>query len=307
MSIPQRTKQGDKGTAVKLWQEFLNANGFDVGKPDGVHGPGTEKASLAYEAAQKKPAAATPAPTPKAGKITYTASQKKSIDAVLAIFETGRVPTPDSYATCTVLKDGAGISYGKHQCTDKAGSLDLVCKRYIALGGTLAGELQKYMNYLATSESSKVNPSGPFPAWLNELIGLLKKAGKDPIMQQAQDEVFDEVYFAPAVKHAESFGLTQALSLLVIYDTCIHSGPGRVATHKAAVKEPTPAAGGNEEKWVKEYLAVRRAWLAASTNPLVQKCVYRQDALTKLLDEGNWPLKTPFVCRGHTVNDLPMV
>jgi len=303
VTTPIRTKQGDKGEAVKAWQEFLNEHGFNVGKADGIHGAGTEKQSLAYEASLKQGAApAKAAPAAKSGKLAYTAAQKKAIDAVLAIFETGKVPTPESYATCTILKDGAGISYGKHQCTDKAGSLDLVVKRYIALGGPLAGDLQKYLPQIASNESTKVTPGGPYPAWLNDLIALLKKAGKDAFMQRAQDEVFDEVYFSPAVKHAESFGLTSALGLLTIYDTCIHSGPGRVATHKAAVKEPTPAAGGDEKEWVKEYIAVRRAWLAANSNPLVQKCVYRQDALSKLIAAGKWDLATPFVCHGRTVD-----
>ena len=123
--------------------------------------------------------------------MNYTLDQKRAIDTVLAIFETGRIPTAASYSTCTVLKDGAGISYGKHQCTDKAGSLDLVCKRYIELGGAHAEELKQFMGYLATNESSKVNPAGPFPSWLTSLINLLKTCGTDPKMQQAQDEVFD--------------------------------------------------------------------------------------------------------------------
>ena len=57
-----------------------------------------------------------------------TPAQKHVIDCVLSIFETGRVPTSASYSTCSILADGAGISYGKHQCTDKSGSLDLVVK-----------------------------------------------------------------------------------------------------------------------------------------------------------------------------------
>ena len=61
--------------------------------------------------------------------MTLTPSQKHAIDCVLSIFETGRVPTAASYSTCTILADGAGISYGKHQSTDRAGSLDLVVKR----------------------------------------------------------------------------------------------------------------------------------------------------------------------------------
>lgn len=299
-TIPKRTKLGDKGDAVKTWQLFLNLQGFPIGKADGIHGPGTEKASLAYEASLK---AAAPAKAAKERPvIVVSTATRKAIDAVLSLFETGKLPTAAAYATCTVLKDGAGISYGKHQCTDKAGSLDLVVKRYIEFGGQYAAALSKFLPQLAANESTKVDPAGKFPTWLTELIGLLKTAGADPVMQQAQDEVFDEEYFAPAVEKAAALGLTTALGLLTIYDTCIHSGPGRVATHVKLIKEPAPIAGGDERKWVTEYIAVRRAWLAASSNPLVQKCVYRQDALTDLIKAGKWDLAMPFVCRGKTVD-----
>ena len=230
--------------------------------------------------------------------MNYTPEQKHAIDCVLAIFETGRVPTAASYSTCTVLKDGAGISYGKHQCTDKAGSLDLVCKKYIELGGVHATELQKYLGYLTTNESSKVDPKGPFPAWLTSLINLLKTAGADPLMHQAQDHVFDQNYFMPAVNHAKDIGLTTALGLLVIYDTCIHSGPGRVGTHRAAFPEKSPKNGGDEKAWVKAYIAARKAWLLGNSNPLVQRTIYRMETFEKLMAEGNWDLKTPLSVRG---------
>ncbi len=45
-----------------------------------------------------------------------TDQQKRAIDSIISIFETGRVPTPAAYATCAVLKDGAGISYGNFCC-----------------------------------------------------------------------------------------------------------------------------------------------------------------------------------------------
>ena len=92
----------------------------------------------------------------------YTPDQKRAIDCVLAIFETGRVPTSASYATCTILADGAGISYGKHQCTDKAGSLDLVVKAYIKKGGKHAKELEACLPLLASNASTKVPPKGPW-------------------------------------------------------------------------------------------------------------------------------------------------
>lgn len=232
----------------------------------------------------------------------YTSEQKKVIDSVLSIFETGALPSPGSYSTCTVLADGAGISYGKHQCTDKAGSLDKVCQKYVSLNGNRSAELSKYLGYLAANETAKVNPKGPYPIWMQDLIKLLKELGSDPFMQDAQDSVFDSEYFMPAIIHADAAGLTKALSLLVIYDTCIHSGPSRVTTHRKAFPEASPANGGSEEAWVKAYILARRKWLLNSANKLVQKTVYRQDALMEIVNSGNWDLKTPLVVRNVRIS-----
>jgi len=233
--------------------------------------------------------------------VNYTPDQKRAIDCVLAVFETGRVPTSASYATCTILADGAGISYGKHQCTDKAGSLDLVVKEYVKRAGKHAKELEACLPLLTSNASTKVPPKGPWGPEVTGLVALLKTAGADPIMHQAQDEVFDANYFLPALNHAKDIGLTTALGLLVIYDTCIHSGPGRVSTHRAAFPEKSPKNGGDEKAWIKAYLNARRAWLAASSNALVQKTVYRQDAILELIKADNWDLKFPFTVRGVKV------
>ncbi len=231
-----------------------------------------------------------------------TPDQKRAIDCVLSIFETGKIPSAKSYATCTILADGAGISYGKHQCTDRAGSLDAVVKSYIQKGGKLANELEARLPLLTSNASTKVPPKGPWGADVTNLVQLLREAGKDPIMWAAQDEVFDRDYFAPALNHAKDIGLTTALGLLVVYDTCIHSGPGRVATHRAAFPEKSPKNGGDEKAWVKAYINVRRAWLAGNSNPLVQKTVYRQDAMLDLIKADNWDLRLPFTVRRVTVS-----
>lgn len=230
--------------------------------------------------------------------MSLTSEQKRVIDSVVSIFETGRVPTAASYSTCSILNDGAGISYGKHQCTDKAGSLDLVCKRYIELGGQQAGPLKEYMGYLSTNESSKYNNvTSNYPAWLNSLISLLKSAGSDKTMQQAQDEVFDKNYWTPAVEHCKNIGLTSALGHLVIYDTCIHSGPGRVSSLRQKFPEKSPANGGDEKTWVIAFLNTRKTWLASSSNPLVQKTTYRIDSMLQIANSNNWDLNTPLVVR----------
>lgn len=227
-----------------------------------------------------------------------TSQQKKVIDSIVSIFETGRIPTTKSYSTCSVLNDGAGISYGKHQCTDKAGSLDLVCKRYIELGGQQAGPLKEYMSYLATNESTKYNNvTSNYPSWLNSLISLLKSAGSDVLMQQAQDEIFEKFYWNPALEHCENIGLKTALGHLVIYDTCIHSGSGRVSSLRQRFPEKSPANGGDEKAWAIAFLNTRRAWLASNSNPLVQKTVYRIDAMLEIAKADNWNLDTPLTVR----------
>ena len=224
-------------------------------------------------------------------------AQKHAIDCILSVFETGKVPTPAAYQTCTILRDGAGISYGKHQATDNAGSLDKIVAKYISAGGKHAEALKPYVPRLAANETAKLNPAAP-PDWAKALVSLLKEAGADPVMQKAQDEVFDENYWNPAVTHAKAIGLTTALGYAVVYDTCIHSGPGRVATHRAAFPQKSPANGGDEKEWIRAYVGARKVWLAGSSNALVQRTVYRMETFEGLMAAGNWSLATPFTVRG---------
>jgi len=227
-----------------------------------------------------------------------TAEQKRAIDSILSVFETGRVPSPSSYSTCTILADGAGISYGKHQSTDRAGSLDRVVRTYIRMGGKLSNELAAFLPALDSNASTRVPPKGPWGGEVTQLVRLLREAGSDPIMWRAQDEVFDEDYFSPALSHAANAGVSTALGVLAIYDTCIHSGPGRVGTHRAAFPEASPKNGGDERAWVTAYLRARRDWLSRSGNDLVRKTVYRPDVMLQLAAGGNWSLALPITVRG---------
>jgi chitosanase len=227
-------------------------------------------------------------------------SQKKVIDSVLSIFETGRLPTPSAYSTCAILTDGAGISYGKHQCTDRSGSLDKIVDLYITRGGKQAEELKQFVPKLATNETAKVDPRN-VPSWAKYLMGVLKTAGADPVMQSCQDEVFDANYWIPALGHVNQIGLKTAMGALVIYDTCIHSGPGGVAIIRARFPEAAPCNGGDEKAWVSAYVNARREWLAANKNPIVQGTVYRMDALREIIRTGNWDLSTPLIVRGTKI------
>jgi len=233
--------------------------------------------------------------------MSVTPEQKHVINCILSIFETGKIPTAASYSMCTILSDGAGISYGKHQCTDKSGSLDLVVKKYIELKGVHAEALKAFLPALASNESSKVPPKGPWGKTVTDIVNLLKLAGQDPTMHTAQDSIFDTNYWDPAVNHAKSAGLTTALGHLICYDSTIHSGAGGVTIIRKRFPAASPANGGDEKEWCKAYVNARREWLAGNANPIVQNCVYRMDAIKKIMDEGNWDLKMPLAVRGVAI------
>ena len=97
--------------------------------------------------------------------------------------------------------------------------------------------------------------------------------------------------------HAKAAGVKYALSLLVIYDTCIQSGPAAVSRMRNMFSEACPANGGDEKAWTKAYIRARQNWLLAFPNPLVQASSYRTKALMEIADAGNWDLKLPMVVR----------
>jgi len=223
---------------------------------------------------------------------------KETINKILSIFETGRVPSPSAYSTCSILSDGAGISYGKHQSTDKSGTLDLIFNAYINAGGKYSEQLKPYATYIRDSASAKYSSTSSSPDWCKKLIELLKLAGADPIMQKIQDEVFDSHYWNPAFEHYKKCGLKTAMGMLVLYDTSIHSGSGNVNIIRAKFPELSPANGGDEKAWIKAYVAARKRWLLSSPNPLVRKTIYRMEEFEKILSANNWELATPLSIRG---------
>lgn len=233
---------------------------------------------------------------------SVVSEQKDTIDCILSIFETGKLPTRESYGTVALLTDGAGISYGKHQATDRSGALDSIISAYIRLGGPRSLELSPFAGFIAGNASCKLDPHAKIqPDWYQRLTQLLRDLGSDPVMQAAQDSVFAEDYWAPAVKAGESAGCKYALSYAVLYDTCIHSGAGRIAYHRNRFPEKAPAGGGDEKVWLSAYLNEREKWLLASENPLVRRTIYRPQALRELLKAGNMDLARPLMVRGVAI------
>jgi chitosanase len=209
---------------------------------------------------------------------------------IVNVFETGRAA--GDYGMAVLLHDGAGISYGRSQATDKGGNLDRIVYRYLDLGGSLGDQLRPHLNRLDTNETAKVDPDNP-PGWAKDLMELLREAGEDPKMRQAQDEVFDEQYWVPAANQAVAMQLVEPLSWAVVYDSTIHSGPNGVSRIRPLFPEMPPSRGGDERAWTRAYVAARYAWLAGHSRLAVRNTVYRMQAFQSLMDAGKWSLALP--------------
>ncbi len=221
------------------------------------------------------------------------------IKKIIEVFETGKVSS--NYGIITILNDGAGISYGKHQATDHSDSLDAIILRYIDLKGMFSKQLIPYLGALRNNLTTDVDPKNP-PSWVQNLMSVLKSAGeKDPKMAAAQNHVFDIRYWVPAMDHFNSMQLKYPLSLAVIYDSCIHSGPDGVGRIRQLFPELPPSADGDEKTWTTAYVKTRRNWLANYEVEAVRETVYRMDAFLKMIADNNWDLNKSVVILGQKI------
>ncbi len=222
-----------------------------------------------------------------------TALQKKAAQAIINIFETGKVA--GNYAAVVAAdRDPGGLTYGRAQTTLNSGNLSILINDYCeAAGAAQGGELKKYRDRLRSKDAA-LNKDG-------KLHDLLREAGKDPVMVAVQDAFFDRIYWSPAFKEATSLSIFEALSVAVVYDSFIH-GSWRKIRGQVAETVGSPAEIG-EREWVRSYVGARRAWLATHpTIPLLHKTVYRMDAFMILMAEERWSLALPFTVRGVVVD-----
>lgn len=237
-----------------------------------------------------------------------TAEQRQTIDCVVSIFETGALPSPAAYATATVLADGAGISYGIHQATARAGSLTEVLREYERRGGFVAPgdyatvrESTRYDCETLSADAQARGCTSPASAPVRELLRRLRGWGPLPEMQQAQDAAFDRLYWQPAELYGRNLGLRLPLSYLVLYDTSIHSGRSRIDSLRKTFPELPPNRGGSEMAWTVALLHARHRWLGSSGSALVRSTRYRTASLLDLAQQGAWDLARPLTVRGVTI------
>lgn len=224
-----------------------------------------------------------------------TPAQKQLIQRIINVFETGR-PAGD-YAAIAIYNDGPHdvrqITYGRSQTTEHGNLRELILD-YIAANATYSAAFLPYVNRIG-SDLKLVDDAG--------FKKLLKDAGRnDKVMMATQDAFFDRRYFAPALAWANAEGFTRALSLLVIYDSFIHSG-GILTFLRQRFAEVTPAHGGTEQGWISAYVNTRLKWLSTHSKPAIRASAYRCRDLAREVDAGNWDLANlPFIANKVKVN-----
>jgi len=226
--------------------------------------------------------------------VTLTPEQRLICERVINVFETGSIQ--GDYSNISIFHDGPHrmrqITYGRAQTTEYGNLRELV-EMYAGAGGTYSNDLRPYVNRIG--RIPLVNDA--------HFKDLLRRAGReDKVMRDTQDEFFDKRYFRCAKRWADTNGFTRALSMLVIYDSYIHSG-SILHFLRAGFPEPVPARGGDEKNWIKQYVDVRNHWLANNRNPILHQTTYRTRDLAREIARGNWDLAMlPIMAHGVRVD-----
>jgi chitosanase len=208
---------------------------------------------------------------------------------VVRYFETGKVVGAD-YGALSIYNDGPGnrrqVTYGASQTTEFGNLKDLI-QMYVDAKGIKASDFKPYLTKIGNEKPPSLAADGFF-------ISLLKSAALDPIMHTVQDAFFLKHYFNPAQSWFTKNGFTLPLSLLVVYDSYVHSGsiPDFLRNKFA---EKVPVNGGNEKEWIQEYVDARDTWLENNTSrPILQQTDYRTDSFIHAIRQENWLLDKPF-------------
>jgi chitosanase len=228
--------------------------------------------------------------------VTLLAANK--IVQVLNVFETGsklgKYDTIALHADFTLNNQKyVQITYGKSQTTE-FGNLKTLLQMYVDAKGMYAAAFKPYLGNIG-----KIVGGVPQSLQANVAFKqLLKKAAiDDQMMRDTQDGFFDRYYFQPAVAFFSYHKFTTPLALLVIYDSFIHSG-GIPDFLRQRFTEAPPLMGGDEKKWVQQYVNTRQLWLQQHPNKILNNTVYRTETFKKLITDNNWDLTKKMTVQG---------
>jgi chitosanase len=228
-------------------------------------------------------------PAAGAGAITLPASQAQAAKALVHALAAGELRV--GYDTVAAVAGDARLAFGRPRATLGSGHLHLLVERYCAaVGARFGARLRAWLPALAARSAGAERDA--------KLHNLLRASADDPLMRDLQDGLFDELYWAPALRAAGRLGLRSPLAAAVVHDSWMQGG-------WTQLRDRTLAAGSvqqlGEHEWLRRYVALRRDWLASHPNALLRECVARMDAFQRLIADEAWALPLPLVLRGDEI------
>jgi chitosanase len=239
--------------------------------------------SSATEAAPRPPGLADP-------------QRKHVAEAIISSFENSTTELP--YAAAEQLGDGRGITAGRAGFTSGTHDLLLVVRRY-EQGAGGSTPLTKYVRPLTRIDSAVAEGGdGDSTKGLDGFEEAWAQTSRtDPRLNQAQDAVYDDLYFRPATDRARAIGVTTALGQLALLDTGIQHGIGTGPDDLPALITETGAPAGDDPAWLRRFLEVRRRHLEhpayEETTDVWRESLPRVDTLESLIDQQRFDLATP--------------
>ncbi len=225
-----------------------------------------------------------------------TATQKKTAEAIVNIFETGEVL--GNYGQVTLIAGDTGhLTFGRSQTTLGSGNLNELMQRYCANSGARFGtRLASYLPRFAACDLKLDKELS--------LHNLLRASADDNVMRDTQDTFFDETYWQPAAQTAERLKIISPLGVAVVYDSFVH-GSWKLMRNRTT-QQVGDISSVDEQRWIAAYIAIRRAWLAENTRADLRATVYRMDTFQRLIDQGYWGLELPLVVRGQEISSVTL-
>jgi chitosanase len=218
-----------------------------------------------------------------------TALQKKTAQAIVNIFETGRI-LGDYGAVAVIAGDTGHLSYGRSQATLTSGGLFTLLNDYCtSTGAQMAAQFQSLLPRFEAKDLTLDTD--------DRVHTLLREAGNDPAMRDAQDRFFGKGYWDPACAAAAKLSLTTALSTAVVYDGHVH---GSFRLIRDRVNKAVP--GMPEKSWIAAYVTARKAWLLGAKGAL-PATAYRMDEFNRLIADDKWELPLPITVRGVKIDE----
>ncbi len=210
-----------------------------------------------------------------------------------------------SYSTIQKVDSGI-ISYGQHQATLASGTLEIILQRYIdSSDSAISKQIEPFMLRVSAKDRT-LKQSSTF-------LDLLKKAGEENEMINAQDSVFIEKYWNPAIQKAIEENLVSPLAFACFYDTHVQGG---LVNCIERTKNKLGSNSSNEQKYVKTFLESRRERLLEianrqinSSNPTTQRngrmlksaANHRIGSLLDLVNANNLNLVGEFDINGKKI------